>query len=148
PARGVVGARGFEPPTPCSQSRCATRLRYAPPTCPSRPPTTACGGRSPISRAADSIPGGRDLSQRQLYPGRQFRGQVELRGGRADVQPEAALVARQLAVVGFYGASQVDEVDVLVARRDAFELYPAWTRQLTWARHLEGRRPEQLDVHA
>ena len=25
-----VGARGFEPPTPCSQSRCATRLRYAP----------------------------------------------------------------------------------------------------------------------
>jgi hypothetical protein len=26
----VVGARGFEPPTPCSQSRCATRLRYAP----------------------------------------------------------------------------------------------------------------------
>ena len=29
----MVGARGFEPPTPCSQSRCATRLRYAPPTC-------------------------------------------------------------------------------------------------------------------
>lgn len=26
----VVGARGFEPPTPCSQGRCATRLRYAP----------------------------------------------------------------------------------------------------------------------
>src|SRR5215469_4520563 len=26
----AVGARGFEPPTPCSQSRCATRLRYAP----------------------------------------------------------------------------------------------------------------------
>ena len=26
----VVGARGFEPPTPCSRSRCATRLRYAP----------------------------------------------------------------------------------------------------------------------
>jgi hypothetical protein len=26
----LVGARGFEPPTPCSQSRCATRLRYAP----------------------------------------------------------------------------------------------------------------------
>ena len=26
----VVGAEGFEPPTPCSQSRCATRLRYAP----------------------------------------------------------------------------------------------------------------------
>ena len=26
----LVGAGGFEPPTPCSQSRCATRLRYAP----------------------------------------------------------------------------------------------------------------------
>ncbi len=26
----VVGARGFEPPTPSSRTRCATRLRYAP----------------------------------------------------------------------------------------------------------------------
>lgn len=26
----LVGAAGFEPATPCSQSRCATRLRYAP----------------------------------------------------------------------------------------------------------------------
>ena len=25
-----VGAPGFEPGTPCSQSRCATGLRYAP----------------------------------------------------------------------------------------------------------------------
>src|SRR5580700_764748 len=30
----VVGAEGFEPPTLCSQSRCATRLRHAPPGCP------------------------------------------------------------------------------------------------------------------
>ncbi|SVC14061.1 uncharacterized protein METZ01_LOCUS266915 [marine metagenome] len=29
--RKVVGADGFEPPTLCSQSRCATRLRHAPP---------------------------------------------------------------------------------------------------------------------
>jgi hypothetical protein len=28
----VVGAAGFEPATLCSQSRCATRLRYAPPS--------------------------------------------------------------------------------------------------------------------
>jgi hypothetical protein len=30
--RGIemVGARGFEPRTPCAQGRCATRLRYAP----------------------------------------------------------------------------------------------------------------------
>ena len=26
----LVGARGFEPPTPSSRTRCATRLRYAP----------------------------------------------------------------------------------------------------------------------
>ena len=26
----MVGARGFEPPTPCTQNRCATRLRHAP----------------------------------------------------------------------------------------------------------------------
>ena len=30
PHNKLVGARGFEPPTPCSQSRCATRLRHAP----------------------------------------------------------------------------------------------------------------------
>src|ERR1700730_9631554 len=28
--QAMVGAGGFEPPTPCSQSRCATRLRYTP----------------------------------------------------------------------------------------------------------------------
>src|SRR5574341_1945184 len=27
---GLVGARGFEPPTPASRTRCATGLRYAP----------------------------------------------------------------------------------------------------------------------
>ncbi len=26
----LVGARGFEPPTPWTPSKCATRLRYAP----------------------------------------------------------------------------------------------------------------------
>ena len=30
PGTKKVGARGFEPPTPCSQSRCATGLRHAP----------------------------------------------------------------------------------------------------------------------
>jgi hypothetical protein len=30
PFNSMVGAEGFEPPTLCSQSRCATRLRYAP----------------------------------------------------------------------------------------------------------------------
>ena len=31
---GMVGVEGFEPPTSCSQSRRATRLRYTPPTEP------------------------------------------------------------------------------------------------------------------
>ena len=30
--RYMVGAAGFEPATPWSQARCATKLRYAPPT--------------------------------------------------------------------------------------------------------------------
>src|SRR5512136_1453457 len=29
-SRRMVGARGFEPPTPWSRTKCATRLRYAP----------------------------------------------------------------------------------------------------------------------
>lgn len=32
----MVGAKGFEPSTPCSQSRCATRLRHAPKKNPRR----------------------------------------------------------------------------------------------------------------
>ena len=28
--REMVGATGFEPATPCSQGKCATKLRYAP----------------------------------------------------------------------------------------------------------------------
>ena len=28
--RKLVGVKGFEPPAPCSQSTCATRLRYTP----------------------------------------------------------------------------------------------------------------------
>ncbi len=54
----LVGARGFEPPTPCSQSRCATRLRYAPrkadrvayPFPFGRPPAR-CGARKGASPA-------------------------------------------------------------------------------------------------
>ena len=31
PQFDLVGVKGFEPPAPCSQSTCATRLRYTPP---------------------------------------------------------------------------------------------------------------------
>ncbi len=49
---GMVGARGFEPPTPASRTRCATGLRYAPINA-SEPPgvrkslRTACRARQP-----------------------------------------------------------------------------------------------------
>ena len=47
----MVGAEGFEPPTLCSQSRCATRLRYAPPS--HRKPAGALGRRRPAAPAAE-----------------------------------------------------------------------------------------------
>src|SRR5580700_12255890 len=39
----MVGAEGFEPPTLCSQSRCATRLRYAPTGYPITPTSGLLG---------------------------------------------------------------------------------------------------------
>jgi hypothetical protein len=42
----AIGARGFEPPTPCAQGRCATRLRHAPSILAHPAPTRA--GSSPI----------------------------------------------------------------------------------------------------
>ena len=39
----LVGARGFEPPTPCAQGRCATRLRYT----PTGSPLTLCKDQPP-----------------------------------------------------------------------------------------------------
>ncbi len=44
----LVGAEGFEPPTLCSQSRCATRLRYA-------PTSVDCIARMPCIRAPQQV---------------------------------------------------------------------------------------------
>src|SRR5437868_5738007 len=44
-SRAVVGARGFEPPTSCSQSRCSTRLSYAPSSSRMAPVLVACAKR-------------------------------------------------------------------------------------------------------
>ena len=50
----MVGAEGFEPPTLCSQSRCATRLRYAPTCCfdcnADRIPVRSVGGSATEER--------------------------------------------------------------------------------------------------
>lgn len=57
----MVGARGFEPPTPWTPSKCATRLRYAPTRLPSYaiPVPDATG----ISRGIRAI-GGKPLQGR------------------------------------------------------------------------------------
>jgi hypothetical protein len=56
-AAGLVGARGFEPPTPCSQSRCATRLRYTPTQrAAERHQQGACCGHSGRQDARAAVP--------------------------------------------------------------------------------------------
>ena len=47
----LVGARGFEPPTPRSRTECATRLRYAPEPAAARSRTASTHGGSPLWRA-------------------------------------------------------------------------------------------------
>jgi hypothetical protein len=44
----MVGARGFEPPTPCSRSRCSTRLSHAPISVGIRVPGRRPGGLSSL----------------------------------------------------------------------------------------------------
>ena len=53
-ARRLVGAAGFEPATPCSQSRCATRLRYAPATWSKSTGSPAWLPRRPAALQADA----------------------------------------------------------------------------------------------
>ncbi len=67
----VVGATGFEPATVCSQSRCATRLRHA-------PPDTICSG-SNSSWVAAASRAGRGRPER---PERPERSERERRGRR------------------------------------------------------------------
>ena len=60
----MVGARGFEPPTPCAQGRCATRLRYAPTICFTNSEITSnnrtmqrrpLSARTPLMELTDSL---------------------------------------------------------------------------------------------
>ena len=76
----MVGVRGFEPPTPSSRTRCATRLRYTPMCPPKRP-------RAPY-RHARRFAQGRATSQEQntggegLSFGFPFAVENRHRGGR------------------------------------------------------------------
>src|SRR5215471_5512330 len=58
----LVGAAGFEPATPCSQSRCATRLRHAPYRTPRRPAFRYTLRRAAARRAEMSLSGGRAVA--------------------------------------------------------------------------------------
>ncbi len=48
----MVGARGFEPPTPCTPCKCATRLRHAPTVVTSLTKTNGSGELSSDGRPA------------------------------------------------------------------------------------------------
>ena len=68
----MVGARGFEPPTPSSRTTCATRLRYAPPN------HGTWGLKKPAFGAPGSLRGGsggvkRDGNRTELLGGGVFR---------------------------------------------------------------------------
>ena len=58
----VVGARGFEPPTPCSQGRCATRLRYAPTR------TSCLAWPFPFCNQKSTLPVKKRYSFMSIYP--------------------------------------------------------------------------------
>ena len=52
----LVGVRGFEPPTPSSRTRCATRLRYTP-TAPRAAPARLIVGRRRAAQARRAVGG-------------------------------------------------------------------------------------------
>src|SRR5882724_2349353 len=90
----MVGVRGFEPPTPCSQSRCATRLRYTPKT--SRI-------LSRVARlVADEVPRAKvlqrllDLGTRVHHEGPVAGDRLANRSGRREKEPAPARSGRCL----------------------------------------------------
>src|SRR4029453_12170851 len=70
----MVGVRGFEPPTSCSQSKRATGLRYTPPTIimPPALATASAGGRLHVCRQRPSR--ARHMSAPELADDRQRLG--------------------------------------------------------------------------
>ncbi len=74
----LVGAEGFEPPTLCSQSRCATRLRHAP---NHRPPRVRRSRHPSRSAQSAQTPGARAAGQNKAAPP-QARGPSRAAGGR------------------------------------------------------------------
>ena len=77
---GLVGAEGFEPPTSCSQSRRATRLRYAPIRSDARP---AGRGSNPSLRKNGK---GRTLRRERMH-------YMPLRVRSRDQRPHERMIA-------------------------------------------------------
>src|SRR5579863_3571763 len=77
---GMVGVRGFEPPTPSSRTRCATRLRYT----PTAPQTTRAGYNvGPRAAQASDSAGKRVGRVRKDNDGRESRlPQMRLRSAK------------------------------------------------------------------
>src|SRR5688572_11878967 len=75
--REMVGAKGFEPSTPCTPCRCATRLRYA----PTESEIIRVIGSRPITAGAAA---GMTLPVQQLEDAFQLLAQARRRNGLRD----------------------------------------------------------------
>src|SRR5690554_2888850 len=147
----VVGAAGFEPATPWSQTRCATRLRYAPTItwCTRYRGRLRPGGcrqeytrlqqsasrpvlhlRARGSRASGWNASSAELGQGQRHPGPHLRRERQARRPFVVVPAERGGFAYQRAVVRLHGPGPVDQVHMLVALVDRLQLHPARARQL------------------
>jgi hypothetical protein len=95
----LVGAEGFEPPTLCSQSRCATRLRHAPSCSIER-----CSERAILWAATNTVkPAG---ARRIAAPSIAKQRRLQYR-----------LLERRGMLVRKFASPPVDEVKILVTAR-------------------------------
>ena len=113
----LVGARGFEPPTPCAQGRCATGLRYAPtlylsdskllPPATQRPLTSAWQNRDKTPGWAETVSKYSELRSRHRKANSSKRSlvkQLEFCAGLAGAKLMISLVVDHLVSTCFRGA--------------------------------------------
>jgi len=122
----LVGARGFEPPAPWSQTRCATRLRYAPSAC------------FMVKWRLETIPAG-DRSRQPFWlsvPRDQRGGPLhrpaadapdKKTGCRGAFPPHPVRLRATMSLVGLLGNDQLLRRYEVVGRH-AVEVHPAWNR--------------------
>jgi hypothetical protein len=141
----MVGAEGFEPPALCSQSRCATRLRYAPTLFDCNADWLPIGFDAAIFRVARARP---ETTQERDGDGENQR---KIRGQQQQKRPVAPSVPARLAQVAAEQAI-VAAVRVSVGTRGAERsysmlqsLYTAaivqWQNACLWHRMSRVRSP-------